>query len=196
MKDVFAFLQNGSFWGDGKFLHKQEYALSELYENAEFVIYCGACFFAPLFIAHPQILLGSLVNAALVMAAFNLKGYKLLPVIILPSIGALAAGVIFGAFNSSLLLLMPVIWVGNALLVFSVKRVGFGGMREKFSGLASGIFLKCTFLFLAASALVWAGILPAAVMGAMGILQVYTAIAGSLSALLLQHVKRGVVCAG
>ncbi|PIT84785.1 hypothetical protein COU37_01435 [Candidatus Micrarchaeota archaeon CG10_big_fil_rev_8_21_14_0_10_45_29] len=195
MRERFAFLKF-SFFEKGGFLGRQEYALKEIYENAEFVIYCCACFFAPLFIAHPQILLGAIVNAALVMAAFNLRGHKLLPVIILPSVGALAAGVIFGPLNGSLFLLMPIIWVGNSLLVLSVKRAGFSGLREKFSGIIFGIFLKCLFLFLAAYALVMLGALPAAVLGAMGILQLFTAVAGSFAAIILQHVKRRVACAG
>ncbi len=85
------------------------------------VIFSLAAFFIPLFLGHQQIIVGSVVNAFLITAGMHLKGYKVLPIIIMPSLGALSAGLIFGPLTKFLIIMIPFIWIGNALFVFTFK---------------------------------------------------------------------------
>ena len=107
---------------------KQEYTLSQAQEYAEMILYAVVAFSLPFILGHEQLLVGSVVNCALVLAALNLRGARLLPVILLPSVGALLAGMVFGPLSASLVYMLPFIWLGNAILVFAK---GAGVLREK-----------------------------------------------------------------
>jgi len=168
----------------------REYEFSSLWENVEFVIYCMLAFFVPFFMGHPQIFVGSVVNAALVLAALNMRGWKMLPIIMLPSIGVICAGVIFGGLAASAFLLAPLIWIANALFVLAIKKMVFERKNSGVLAVVWGTALKSAFLFCAASALVWLSILPIAVLGAMGLLQIYTALIGGIGALFVQTAKK------
>ena len=62
----------------------------------ELVAYSFIAFFIPFFIGHPQLLVGTMVNAALILSGVYLKRNFLLPVIFMPSIAVLSRGLIFG----------------------------------------------------------------------------------------------------
>ena len=66
-----------------KISNLQDYVLSNFSQYVEMTIYSVVSFFIPLMIGHPQIVVGVIVNAMLITAALNLKGYKLLPVILI-----------------------------------------------------------------------------------------------------------------
>jgi len=150
-------------------------------ENIQMIFYSLLSFFIPFVLGHPQWIVGIIVNAALILGATYLKGYKLLSVILLPSIGVLTAGLIFGSYTMFLLYLIPFIWIGNAIYVYAFKHLQFIKMNKLFSIIgASG--LKVTFLFLSALLLVSLGIIPAMFLTAMGILQLVTALAGGVIA--------------
>lgn len=183
MKDVFVSLE------------KQEYLLKSRQENIELMLYCLVGFAVPFFFGNGQLMVGTVVNCALVLAALNLRGWKLLPIIILPNIAVILSGIVFGPFNPSILLLAPFIWVGNAILVFGMKELFLKRKVNRFETLGIGAVLKAIFLFSAASLLVFFGLVPSLVMGAMGVFQLYTAIAGGLFALGIQEAKKRVVTA-
>jgi len=88
-----------------------EYQLSYKQELIELFIYSLLSFFIPFILSHPQLLVGTIVNSALVLAALNLRGIRLLPVIMLPSLAVLSSGLIFGQFTYYLLYLIPAIWL-------------------------------------------------------------------------------------
>jgi len=173
-----------------KYLNIREYNYSNLQETIEMVLYSLVCFFAPFAIGHPQLLVGVLVNAALIMAALNLRSYKLLPVILLPSIGVLTKGMIFGPFTIFLIYMIPFIWIGNAILVYSFKKFNLEKKMNKWLTLAIGVVLKTGFLFSIAFVLVKLSVLPAIFMTTMGLFQLYTAVLGGVLAFSLQAVKR------
>ena len=54
-------------------IFRQEYKLSQLQEYAEMFVYGGIAFLLPFILGHAQLLVGSVVNCALVLAALNLK---------------------------------------------------------------------------------------------------------------------------
>lgn len=171
-------------------LFKQEYALSLLQEYTEMIIYAFIAFSLPFILGDQQLIVGSVVNCALVLAALNLRGARLLPVIILPSIGALLAGMVFGPLSASLVYMLPFIWLGNAILVLAVKRMVLVEKKGRLTALGTGAFAKTSLLAAAAFSLFSAGIVPSQFILAFGILQLATALCGGAAALGLQEAKK------
>ena len=95
--------------------NKTDYTLSLIQENLEFFFYSFIAFVIPFVIGHPQIVVGIIVNASLVLAALNLKNKKLVPIIFLPSVAVLSKGLIFGSFTIFLIYIIPFIWISNFL---------------------------------------------------------------------------------
>ena len=173
------YLNDFSFSFNMQYVLKKEVVNEFVKENLELFIYSSICFFLPLFLGHPQILVGIVVNTSLVLAALRLKTKQLLPVIIMPAFGALSRGILFGPFTIYLLYLIPFIWISNALLVYFVKR-----MNKKIFGLSMGALIKSSFLFLAALLLVKLSVIPAIFLVAMGPTQLLTAVSGGTLALI------------
>ncbi len=172
------------------FLDEQDYWLSNYHELIETVVYSAICFLIPFLIGHSQYVTGIIVNATLVLAALNLKKERLLPVILLPSIGVLSRGIIFGPFTIFLVYLIPFIWGGNLLLVYLVKRVHLNLNKDKRVALGAASLVKASFIFLAAFTLFSFAIIPKALLAPMGIVQLITALAGGLIAFSLQSLKK------
>ena len=175
---------------DYAYKEKEAIVYSNVRENIELVIYSLIAFFVPFLIAGPQWFVGIIVNTALVLAALRIKDFKVLPVIILPSLAVLTRGLVFGPFTVFLAYLVPFIWAGNAILVLLAKRLH---KKNLFTLLAAGPLAKASFLFLSAAILVSLGIIPAVFIAAMGAVQLLTAIAGSGLALA---VNKGMASAG
>ena len=171
-------------------LFQQDYSLPRVQEYIEMMLYATISFSLPFLLGHEQLLVGSVVNCALVLAALNLKGARLLPVIILPSIGAYLAGLIFGAASSALLYMLPFIWLGNAVLVLCIKYFVLDKKTNRIAALGIGATAKAAFLFLSALALLSFSMVPAAFLAAMGIFQLMTAAMGGAAALALQVGKK------
>jgi len=173
-----------------KLANLQDYVLSNSYQYFEMILYTMVCFFLPLFIGHPQILVGIIVNSLLIVAALNLKGYKLLPVIIAPALGVLGRGALFGPFTVYLLYMIPFIWIGNTILVYSFKWLRLRLKKNYFLTLLLGSLFKSGFLFLSALVLYSLGIVPVVFLTAMGIIQLITAFSGGVIAYGFQEVKK------
>jgi len=166
-----------SFTAIYRFWHNQQFA--------EMLFYSFLGFFITLFIGHPQIIVGIIVNAALVVAALRLDTAKIIPVILTPSLGVLARGLIFGPYTIYIVYMIPFIWVGNALLVYFVKKFS----AKKIQGLCIGIISKTLFLFSTAFVLVQFNILPVLFMTSFGIMQLVTAVLGGAGALGIVRIK-------
>jgi hypothetical protein len=173
-----------------QYLNKQGYKFGFLQENIEMVVYSFVCFFVPFLIGHPQWIVGIVVNASLVLAALNLRSYKLLPVIMLPSLAVLSRGMIFGPFTIFLVYMIPFIWIGNFILVFAIKKLTLNKKINRFFSLGIGAVAKALFLFAAAFIMIRVGFLPAVFLTAMGLMQLYTAIAGGLLAFGIHRIKK------
>ncbi|MFW6220404.1 MAG: hypothetical protein ACOC3X_01895 [Nanoarchaeota archaeon] len=170
-------------------IKKQEYKLSYLQENIETISYSIICFFIPFLIAKPQFLVGMLVNCALILAALNIKNYKLLPIIILPSIGVLTAGLIFGPLSMFLIYMIPFIWISNFIIVYSFKYLYLKNKLNKWTSLIISAIFKVSLLFISAFILVKLSIIPALFLTTMGLVQLYTAISGGIMAFAIQKIK-------
>lgn len=171
------------------YIEKRGYGFLFIKENIEMIIYSAICFFVPFFIGHPQMIVGVIVNASLILAAMNLKSYRLLPVIMLPSLAVLSRGIIFGPFTMFLVYMIPFIWFGNGILVYCFKFLKI----NKWIILILGSAIKAIFLFLTAILFFKAGIVPKIFLTTMGIFQFYTAIVGGIAAFGLHSAKKKLV---
>ncbi|MBI5229667.1 hypothetical protein HY991_06165 [Candidatus Micrarchaeota archaeon] len=159
-------------------LHEQVFPFDSLYQGVLLAVYSIFCFFIPFLIGEPQLLVGTAVNALLILSALELQGWRLLPVITFPSIGALSRGIVFGPFTPYLLMLIPFIWVGNAILVLSFKLLMLK-MKKNFAiTLAAGAVGKSVFLFSSAFLLYSLSLIPTIFLTAMGFFQFATALIG------------------
>jgi hypothetical protein len=120
--------------------------------------------------------IGTIVNALLLAGAFYVRDIKkLLPLVVLPSLGALASGAIFGNLAGIALYFAPVIWLGNAALVAGTKyfKYAFGWGYAK--SVSAAIALKVAAIGGAAAILYSLGLVPYQFLYAMSAVQLLTA---------------------
>lgn len=147
----------------------------------------ATAFFIPLFISGPQLLTGSIVNTLLFLyISQHSSSQKLVPILILPSIGAVLNGILFGKFTMFLLYFLPFIWVGNYLLVKVFKNLFV--KNTFFVAVLGSALIKFAFLFSTAYLLILMKIVPLIFLQLMGILQLYTAIIGGIIALVIHTI--------
>jgi hypothetical protein len=163
-------------------LYQNSLSHMKIKENREMILYSIIAFTFPFLLPHSQILLGSVVNTTLILSAFYLKGKNVLPLIVLPSIGAALNGLIFGPFTFYLIYLLPFIWIGNALLIGGMKLLYIKlRLNYIFSSVIS-IIAKTSLLFISTYILFTLNIIPQTFLVAMGLIQVITAAIGCTSA--------------
>jgi len=132
-------------------------------------------FTIPFFISGPQWLTGTLVNSFLFI--FVARSYKkILPVVVLPSIGAFFHGVVFGPLTFFLFYFLPFIWIGNYFLVLVFQKTS--GKLDFFSGVLVSALVKSFFLFFTATLFFKLNIVPKLFLTTMGFVQFATALAG------------------
>jgi hypothetical protein len=153
------------------------YKVSAKLELVEFALINLAGFLMPLLLGHPQILVGTIVNALIFYSAIEFKNKKILPIIFLPSIAVLSRGLIFGPFTYFLALLMPFIWVGNSIQLFGLRYLLLKKKNMALAMLFSSI-AKAAFLFSVSFILVGTIGLPRIFLLAMGPVQLLTAVLG------------------
>lgn len=146
-------------------------------------------FLIPFFVSGPQLLTGTIVNTLLFLFASQTSSKRMLPILILPSIGAALNGILFGKFTVFLLYFLPFIWVSNYVLVHSfrmiVKKTNF------IIAAALSSFLKCIFLFTIAFIFTSSRIVPLLFLQLMGLFQLYTALlGGGVTLLLVMLIKK------
>lgn len=173
-----------------KILDLNDYELKDFFYSIEFVLYSFVSFFIPFFLGHPQILIGSIVNCFLVLAAFNLKTRQALPIVLLPSLGVIFAGLIFGNLTNQLIFFIPFIWIGNFLYVFLIKYLSFFKLKNKILAILFASFFKSLFLFLVALALLFFNFVGEQFLFLMGPMQLLTALIGGFAAFFIQEVKK------
>ena len=159
-------------------LMKREYKFSGEMDFAQLVVFSFLAFSIPFFFPHPQLVTGVIVNAFLVFAALGMGGRNVLPVVMLPSIGAIANGLLFGPLTIFLVYMVPFIWIGNFLLVFGIKHFMQEAGRSFAEAGAASALLKAGAIFLPAYLLYLGGVLPEALLLPMGAVQLATAVGG------------------
>ena len=148
---------------------------------AEFSFYSAIAFFTPILFVHQQIFTGALVNSILICSALYVKGTKkLIPLMVLPSIGVLSQGIIFGQNSVYLLYMLPFIWLGNAILIFSIKAAYLKNKKHFISAMTYGSAFKSIFLFSCAFVLYSLGFVPQMFLTAFGLMQFATAFSAGM----------------
>ncbi|MFC1697895.1 hypothetical protein ACFL1H_06155 [Nanoarchaeota archaeon] len=158
------------------------YNYKQKYQIIEMLAFSIIAFALPFMLAHPQWLVGTIVNFMLFRAAIHMKGYQLLPIILLPSIGVFSAGLIFGSLTNYLLIFIPFIWLANTTYILSYKYFGLKKKLNFYPALIISVLAKSALLFSVALILVYLFNFPIVFLTVMGLIQVITATLGGLLA--------------
>ena len=136
--------------------------------------------------SNSQIIVGSIVNTALIITGLNLKGWrKLVLVATLPSLSAVGSGYIFGNLTKVTIFMIPGIWLGNFSLIMLMKYLY---ANKKFNFMLSvvvSIVVKVAIIFgvlniwMFASVLPNEGIVANTLRNTMGLTQIITATIGA-----------------
>lgn len=134
-----------------------------------------------------QLIVGSIVNCALVVSAINLKGWKkILFVVTMPSISTIASGYIFGPLSMPMIYMIPAIWAGNFALIFAFKFLMLNKKQNYFLAGVVGIVAKVAIIFGFFSILNAFGVFPskavATLQKSMSLIQLITATVGTILA--------------
>lgn len=136
-------------------------------------------------VTNSQVIIGSIVNTALIMAALNLKGWKkILGVVTMPSIATILGGYVFKTSSVYMVYMIPAIWLGNFALVYSYKLIMLSKQKNYFIASIVGIIVKVSVIFGCFSILNKFGIFPRRLVSTlqmtMSLTQVVTAIIGMI----------------
>lgn len=136
---------------------------------------------------HSQLIVGSIVNTALILAGLNFKGWnKLILVATLPSISAVGSGYIFGSLTKVTLYMIPGIWLGNFSLIIIMKYLYANKNINYFISSIVAILIKVAFIFgvlniwMAFSILPNQGVAANTLKNTMGLTQLITASIGAI----------------
>ena len=141
-------------------------------------------FAVPIFLGDSQIIVGSIVNLALIYIALNFKQAKLLPAIFIPAVASILRNTVLGSATLYLAILMPFIWMANGLFIISIREIANKG-KSLFVSLGVSSIIKAIFLFSITFVLVSLFKFPNVLLIAMGILQLATALIASIVYLIM-----------
>ena len=154
------------------------------------IVLYAASFAIPFLIGTPQLLVGTVVNAILILSAIKMKRSRLLyPLLFIPSIATIARGLVFGPFTPLLFYMLPFIWASNGLLVFVLQATYVNKSMNYFLSLFLASLVKTIPLFLTASIYVSLKILPTIFLTGMGLVQFITASLGGIAVIVLLKLK-------
>lgn len=145
--------------------------------------------------ANSQIIIGTIVNIALVTAAINLKGWgKILGVVTMPSIATILGGYVFGTASTYMVYMIPAIWVGNFALIYSYKFFMLGKNKNYFLAGIIGIIIKVAVIFGFFEILNLCNVFPEKLVStlqvAMSSTQLITAVLGTLLAFIIYKIEK------
>ena len=147
-----------------------------------FVTLSFLSFSIPFFLGHSQIITGTIVNASLFLATIYLPKRFFWPMIFFPSLAVLSRGLIFGPFTPFLIHFLPMIWLGNFLLIYTFRN--FSAHANFFLSVLIAALVKWLTLYLTANIFFKFHLVPRLFLTTMGINQFITAILGGLLAYL------------
>ena len=142
-----------------------------------------------------QLIIGTIVNATLVTAAINLKGWaKILGIVTMPSISTILSGYVFGTASVYMVYMIPAIWLGNFVLIYSYKLLMLGKNKHYFLAGIVGIIAKVTIIFALFNLINLFGIFPEKLVenlrNAMGMTQLITATLGVIAAFVIYKLEK------
>ena len=142
-----------------------------------------------------QLIVGTIVNAALVVSAINLKGWaKILGVVTMPSISTILSGYVFGTASVYMVYMIPAIWIGNFALIYSYKFLMLGKNKHYFLAGIVGIIVKVAIIFALFNLINLFGVFPEKLVTtlstAMGTTQLITATLGVILAFIIYKIEK------
>lgn len=142
-----------------------------------------------------QLIVGTIVNAALVVSAINLKGWaKILGVVTMPSISTILSGYVFGTASVYMVYMIPAIWIGNFALIYSYKFLMLGKNKHYFLAGIVGIIVKVAIIFALFNLINLFGVFPEKLVenlrNAMGMAQLITATLGVIAAFVIYKLEK------
>lgn len=145
-------------------------------------------------VTNSQIIIGSIVNTALIVSAINLKGWKkILGVVTMPSIATILGGYVFKTASVYMVYMIPAIWVGNFALVYAYKLIKLAKEKNYFLAGVIGIVVKVAVIFGVFSLLNVLGVFPPKMVKmlqvAMSTTQAITATIGMVIAFVIYKVE-------
>ncbi len=145
--------------------------------------------------SNSQIIIGTIVNTALVITAINLKGWaKILGVVTMPSIATILGGYVFGTSSVYMVYMIPAIWGGNFALVYAYKFIMLGKNKHYFLAGIIGIIVKVAVIFAFFEILNGFSIFPENLVSnlqtAMSTTQLITATLGVLISFVIYKIER------
>lgn len=182
-------------------LDKRMYDVSKFAETLEIILISFGVLLVPIIVpellkiifgptniisANSQYIVGTIVNASLIIAGINVKGWKkILSIITLPSIAAILSGSILNTSSIYTIYMIPAIWVGNFLIIFLYRYLY---VEKKINYIFSSfisIIVKVLVIFISLNVLILLNIIPngpiaSILFTAMGINQLITACLGGI----------------
>ena len=147
----------------------------------------GTMVMVPLLLPGPQLVVGSVINMALVVGAMRLDQKRWWMMVILPSLTVMMRGVLFGSLTSFLIYFLPMIWLGNWVLM---KVICLLERRAWWERMLVASLAKMLILWMGASLYFSLEIVPLMFVTAMGVMQGITAVLGGVGAqLILKNTK-------
>ena len=142
-----------------------------------------------------QLIVGSVVNTALIVAAINIKGWKkIVGIITMPSISTVLSGYVFGSASTYMVYMIPAIWIGNFALIFAYKFLMLEKGLNYFVAGIVGVFVKVLIIFGFFEFLTLFNVFPEAMIStfqlAMGAVQAITATIGVLISFVIYEIEK------
>ena len=191
-------------------LNKTMYDFSKKADLIQAVIIGLIAFLVPTFLAqlinaifgaqsivatNSQIIVGSIVNSALIFCAINVKGWKkIIGVVTMPSISTILSGYVFKSASVYMVYMIPAIWIGNFVLIYAYKLIMLEKNKNYFLAGVVGIIAKVLVIFGCFEILNLFNIFPdklvANLQKAMGLTQLITASIGTLIMFIVYQIEK------
>ena len=142
-----------------------------------------------------QIIIGTIVNIALITAAINLKGWaKIIGVVTMPSIATILGGYVFGTASTYMVYMIPAIWLGNFALIYAYKFIMLGKNKNYFLAGFVDVIVKVAIIFAFFEILNAFGIFPeklvSTLQAAMSTTQLITATLGVIISFAIYKLEK------
>ena len=191
-------------------LDRRIYDLSEKVDIIQSIIIGLIAFIVPTFLAkliniifgtqsviatNSQIIVGSIVNMALIVSAINVKGWKKIAgIITMPSVSTILGGFVFKTASVYMVYMIPAIWIGNFVLVYAYKYIMLAKKQNYYLAGIVGIVAKVIVIFGCFEILKLFSIFPDKLIGtlqiAMGGTQLITACIGMIISFVIYQVEK------
>lgn len=193
-----------------KTINKSAYSFSKKIDGIQTIMIFLISFLVPAFLGqfinivgirnsfilnNSQIIIGSIVNTALIITAINLKGYKkIIGVITMPSVASLFGGFVLKTASIYTVYIIPFIWVGNFALVYLYKNLLFNKNQNYFITGIISIISKVAIIFVGFLMLKAIGVFPDKIISvlqiSMGTTQIITASIGMTFSFVIYSLEK------